>query len=283
MNFKTLISVEGLVKNISHPDWVIVDCRFWLEDVDKGWLAYQDSHIPGAVYAHLDQHLSGPKIPGTTGRHPLPDVGALSELFGAWGIRKGVQVIAYDDRGGMMAVRLWWLLRWLGHESVALLDGGIPAWTAEGHPVTVEIPDKAPVQFVPEIQSDMFVDADDILEYFGDPGHKLVDSRAPERYRGEFEPIDPVAGRIPGAVNIFWSNNLSSKGFFKLKDVLKGRFEMLLADIPAQSTIFYCGSGVTSCHNVLAMVHAGLGMAKIYAGSWSHWITDPGHPIASGE
>ena len=167
MNFNTLISVEGLSKFFDHPDWVVVDCRFWLDDVEKGENDYRKSHIPGAVYAHLDKHLSGKKIPGVTGRHPLPEVGELVNLFGHWGINENKQVVAYDDRGGMIAARLWWLLRWLGHNNVAVLDGGIPAWMADGHPVTDTISSPVPVQFVPNVQSDMVVNEMISLSFLG--------------------------------------------------------------------------------------------------------------------
>jgi thiosulfate/3-mercaptopyruvate sulfurtransferase len=283
MKFSTLISVEGLAQFLDDPNWVVVDCRFWLDDTEKGRLDYQDSHIPGAVYAHLDEDLSGPVVAGETGRHPLPDVDSFSQKLGSWGIGPETQVVAYDDRGGMIAGRLWWLLRWLGHENVAVLDGGYPAWVAEGHPVTAEVPESMPETFVPEIQPEMVFSAEDVLRHFGDPGSLLVDSRAPERYRGEEEPIDPVAGRIPGAENYFWGTNLDPKGHMQLKQVLRGRFESIFRDIPAERVTFYCGSGVTAAHNALAVVHSGLGMPRIYAGSWSGWIADPERPIATGE
>lgn len=283
MKFSTMISVEGLAQFINEPNWVIVDCRFWLDDTEKGRLAYQDAHIPGAVYAHLGEDLAGPVVRGETGRHPLPEVDRCAQKLGSWGIGPESQVIVYDDRGGMIAARLWWMLRWLGHENVALLDGGFPAWVAAGHPVTDEVPTPKPQQFAPDLQSEMLFTADDVLMHFGAPGSLLVDSRAPERYRGEAEPIDPVAGRIPGAVNYFWAANLDTHGHMQLKQVLRGRFEALLGDIPAERVTFYCGSGVTAAHNALAVAHAGLRMPRIYAGSWSDWIADPERPIATGE
>lgn len=282
MEFSTLISVEGLAQNLKHPDWVIVDCRFSLADTNKGRQEFQDAHIPGALYAHLDDDLSGQVVPGKTGRHPLPDVGILADKLGRWGIGNGTQVVVYDDDGGMIAARLWWLLRWLGHNKVAVLDGGYSAWTADGH----EVDDKGalpePKHFVPEIKPEMLVTAEGVLLNFGDPGKKLIDSRAPERYRGEQEPIDVVAGRIPGAENYFWGTNLDSSGHMHLKQVLRGRFESLFGDIESEKITFYCGSGVTAAHNVLAVAHAGLGMSCMYAGSWSEWITDPERPIGTG-
>ena len=283
MNFTSLISVSGLAKFLEDPNWVIVDCRFWLDDQERGRQDYLVSHIPGSIYFHLDENLSGPIIEGATGRHPLPDPDQLVTFLGSKGIDDGTQVVVYDDRGGMIAARLWWLLRWLGHENVAVLDGGYPSWVADGNPVTDESPMPIPKMFLTKFQSRMLSSVDDVLLNFGDPRKLLVDSRAPERFRGEQEPIDPIAGRIPGAVNYFWGKNLDSKGYFEIKDILRGRFVTIFRDIPTENIIFYCGSGVTSAHNILAVVHAGLGMPKLYVGSWSHWITDPERPIVIGE
>ena len=283
MKFSTLISVDGLAQFLNDPNWVIVDCRFWLDNSEKGRLDYQDAHIPGAVYAHLDEDLAGPVLPGETGRHPLPTVDSFVQRLSAWGISSETQVVVYDDRGGMIAARLWWMLRWLGHESVALLDGGYPAWLEEGQPVTDEIISPETQQFIPKINPNILSTSDDILQHFGDPGHLLIDSRAPERFRGEQEPIDPVAGRIPGAINYFWGTNLDPKGYIQLKQVLRGRFESLFGDIPAEQVTFYCGSGVTAAHNALAVAHAGLGLSRVYAGSWSDWITDSERPTVTGD
>lgn len=283
MKFSTLISIDGLAKFLNTPDWVIIDCRFWLEEPERGHLDYLKAHIPGAVYAHLDEDLSGPIVAGETGRHPLPDVDAFSQKLGFWGIGSETQVVVYDDRGGMIAARLWWMLRWLGHENVAMLDGGFPAWLVAGHPVQNEIPTPESAIFISDIQTEMIFTADDVLHHFGDPGYILVDSRAPERYLGLEEPIDAVAGRIPGAINYPFIRNIDSKGQTQLKQVLKGRFETLFGDVPAENVTFYCGSGVTAALNVLAVSHAGLGMPRIYAGSWSEWITDPDRPITTGE
>lgn len=261
------------------PDWVVVDCRFFLDKATKGYQDYLESHIPGALYFDLEKDLSGPVVTGVTGRHPLPDPATLAEFLGSQGIDNNTQVIAYDDLGGMMAGRLWWLLRWLGHENVAVLDGGYPAWIAEERPVSAELPKSVPKCFIPKVQSHLVATAADVLENFGDPGKLLIDSRAPDRFSGENEPIDPVAGRIPGAINYHFAQNLDLKGFFEIKDVLRGRFTHIFRDIPVEDVIFYCGSGVSAAHNVLAVAHAGLGMAKIYSGSWSHWITDPQRPI----
>jgi thiosulfate/3-mercaptopyruvate sulfurtransferase len=283
MKFKTLISVEGLAKFLGEPDWVVVDCRFSLDDTECGRREYAQAHIPGAVYAHLDEDLSDTIIPGKTGRHPLPQIDRFSQKLGGWGIGADTQVVVYDDNGGMVAARLWWLLRWLGHEYVAVLDGGFPAWTGAKQKVTDEITKPNPQTFIPQLQPEMVFTSDDILRYFGDPGHLLIDSRSPERFRGEIEPIDPVAGRIPGAFNYFWGTNLDMKAHFQLKQVLRGRFESMFGDIPPEQVTFYCGSGVTAAHNVLAVTHSGLGMPRMYAGSWSEWILDSNRPITKGE
>ncbi len=282
MKFNTLISVEGLAQFLTEPDWVIVDCRFGLEDTEKGRREYQNGHIPGAVYAHLDEDLSGPVVPDVTGRHPLPEEDSFAEKLGTWGIGSTSQVVVYDDCGGMIAARLWWMLRWLGHENVAMLDGGFPAWIAEGHPVDDDVPNPEKRNFSSNIQADMTFSSDDILHHFGDPGKILIDSRAPERFRGEVEPIDAVPGRIPGAINYPFTKNIDPRGYMQLKQVLRGRFESLFGNVPAEHVTFYCGSGVTAALNVLAVVHAGLGIPRLYAGSWSQWITDPEKPITTG-
>jgi thiosulfate/3-mercaptopyruvate sulfurtransferase len=279
----TLISTEQLADHLGDSDWVVVDCRFDLADTEKGRRDYQQGHIPGAIYAHLGDDLSGSVRPGETGRHPLPDVDTLAETFSSWGIDSDVQVVAYDARGGAIAARLWWLLRWLGHDAVAVLNGGFPRWVAESRPVTAAIITLQPREFQPDVRPEMLATAADVLAHFGDTSYRLVDSRAPERYRGEEEPLDPVAGHIPGALSYHFARNLQADETFELKPILRGRFRALLDDVPAERTIFYCGSGVTAAHNVLALAYAGLGMAQLYAGSWSHWITDPERPIVQGE
>ncbi len=282
MKFTTLISIEGLYQYFADPKWVVIDCRIYLDDMEKGRQDYNVNHIPGAIYLHLDEDLSGEIIPGTTGRHPLPEVNDFANRLGSWGIGNNTQVVAYDDRGGMIAARIWWLLRWLGHESVAVLDGGYPAWIESGYPISTEHPIPNPKIFVPKPNNEMVATAEDILDIFGDPNYLVIDSRIPERFRGEIEPIDPIAGRIPGAINHFWGKNLDPNNHFEIKDVLRGRFISLFKGVPPESVIFYCGSGVTAAQNVLAVTHTGLGIPKLYAGSWSHWITDPERPILTG-
>jgi thiosulfate/3-mercaptopyruvate sulfurtransferase len=282
MKFNTLISADGLAQNFENPEWVVIDCRFQLDDTKNGLIAYQKNHIPGALYAHLDEDLSAPIIPGKTGRHPLPNPNMFAHKLGDWGIGNDTQVVVYDDDGGKFAARLWWLLRWLGHETVAVLNGGYSEWITFGLPVTSETSKIEADQFIPDIQRDMISSAQDVLKNFGNPGMMLIDSRAPERFSGELEPIDPVAGRIPGSINYFWGNNLTNNGEYQLKQILRGRFENLFGDIATENVTFYCGSGVTAAHNILAVVHSDLGMPRLYAGSWSEWITDPERPITKG-
>jgi len=283
MDFSTLISTNGLSQFSQDPNWRIIDCRFWLEDPEKGRIDYNKSHIPGAAYAHLNKDLSGLLIDGKTGRHPLPEIDDFVGKLGSWGIDNNSQVVVYDDRGGMIATRLWWMLKWVGHKAAAVLDGGYTKWVKEGNPKTPDFPLIKPVEFIPEVNHNLVVTDQEILDNFGNPGNLVVDSRASERYRGEFEPIDKIAGRIPGAVNYFWKDNLDKEDCFELKDILRGRFDTLFSGVPTENVTFYCGSGVTSAHNVLAAKHAGLGMSKVYIGSWSHWITNQDRPVLTGE
>lgn len=272
--YRTLISTAELEKicgNANLPT-VIVDCRFSLADTNEGRHAYQQSHIPGAVYAHLDDDLSGEIILGKTGRHPLPSIEKLEQLCANWGIDSTTQVVAYDDKGGGIAARLWWMLRWLGHEQVAVLDGGWPKWVAENRPVDANIPTPKKTDFKANIQQNKWVDKAFVENNQSNPKYLLVDSRTKARYLGEEEPIDPIAGHIQSAINAPFPENLDENGQFKSKEALQERFEKLLGDLPPKHTTFYCGSGVTACHNLLAMEHAGLSGAKLYPGSWSEWL-----------
>lgn len=282
MHYTTLISVAELQACLSASNLVLVDCRFSLADTEAGRKAYQSGHIPGAWYAHLDEQLSGVVVKGQTGRHPLPDVEALQHVFSKWSIDAHTQVVVYDDLSGAMAARLWWLLRWMGHEKVAVLDGGWPKWVAAGGVVSIEQPVENPAVFKPVIQPAQWVQAGFVETILHQPEYLLVDSRAPERYRGEVEPIDPVAGHIPGAINLPHFSNIGPDGCFLDKTTLRQKLEAILDEHTPEHTIFYCGSGVTAAHNVLAMEHAGFPGSKIYAGSWSEWITDASHPVAKG-
>lgn len=270
--YRNIINASDLKANLDHPDWVIVDCRFSLADTEEGRKDYVKSHIPGAFYAHLDEDLSSPIIQGETGRHPLPDVQTFVELLSSWGVSKGVQVVAYDDRGGGIASRLWWMLRWLGHEAVAVLNGGWQEWVKNDFPTDHTVPPKTGKSFQPTLNPDMAVPFEKVDILRAEPNYCLVDSRTAPRYRGEEEPIDPIAGHIPGAMNLPFQENIGTDGLFQSPEWLKERFQHAFEDRPANHVIFYCGSGVTACHNILAYHYAGLGDALLYPGSWSEWI-----------
>lgn len=274
--YTTLISVNDLQQNLDNPDWVLVDCRFDLSEPEQGRRDYEVAHIPGAVFADLDNDLSAQQGAGG-GRHPLPDPTALSSLFSRLGIDKNTQVVAYDAMGGGFAARLWWLLRYMEHEPVAVLDGGWPAWLAAGGEKRTgeELP--SPRTFRGEACEEMRISIDAVGNV-----PLLIDSRDPARYRGEFEPLDPAAGHIPGAINRFWKLNLNDAEHFRSPRELEQEFKDLYADRSAGAAVFYCGSGVTACHNILAAVHAGLPQPLLYAGSWSEWCADSARPVATG-
>lgn len=278
MTFRTLIAPETLHAHLGREDWRLVDCRFDLADADAGERAWREAHVPGAVYAHLERDLSGP-VTSRTGRHPLPDPDRLVQRLGEWGINPASQVVAYDASGGAMAARLWWLLRWLGHDAVAVLDGGWSAWRGAGFPVESALPSPSPTRFERRLSLNESIDTAAVLRAVeGESDWRLVDARAPERFRGEVEPIDPVAGHVPGAVNRPFAENLDARGRFLRPEILRERFATI-ASGRADRVAHYCGSGVTACHNVLAMEYAGLGGSRLYAGSWSEWIRDPSHPV----
>ncbi len=277
--YSSLIEAQDLYLILQQPDTVVVDCRFSLSDTEAGRKAYLMGHLPGAVYAHLDEDLSARVVPGKTGRHPLPDVAQCEQLFSKWGIAPGVQVVAYDDQGGAFAARLWWLLHWLGHEKVAVLNGGWKAWNDKSLPISNTITFKNPRLFTAVRQEALTVSADELLDNLTTARFRVVDARAVERYSGEVEPIDPVAGHIPGADNLPYAENLDANGRFRAAEFLLDRFR---SPGSASQAVFYCGSGVTACHNALAYYHAGLGMPRIYPGSWSEWITDISRPVERG-
>jgi thiosulfate/3-mercaptopyruvate sulfurtransferase len=277
----TLITADALKARLGDARLKIFDVRHDLFDPDAGTRAYGSGHIPGAQFANIDSDLSGLKT-GSNGRHPLPARAALVERFRAWGIDHDSQLVAYDAQGGQFASRLWWLARWLGHGTVAVLDGGWPAWLAAGGPVDTAAPAPARGSFNEGPSLVALMTASDVLAALGDAGRLLVDARLPERYRGEQEPIDPVAGHIPGAVNRPWPQNLNAEQRFKSPEQLRAEFEALLAARAPSALAHQCGSGVTACHNVLAMEVAGLTGSALYAGSWSEWIADPTRPIRTG-
>lgn len=283
MTFHTLITVNDLFKHLDDPEWAIVDCRFSLNDSLYGRKEYLKAHIPGAIYAHLDEDLCSPIIRGKTGRHPLPEIAHIVQRFSDWGIDKNVQVVSYDDAGGSMAAaRLWWLLQWLGHTNAAVLDGGWQAWLRAGYSTCSAIEPRMARVFQPNQKPEMLATAGLIEQAMNNPNFLIVDSRTRDRYLGENEPIDPIAGHIPSAICVPYTENTDENGYFLPADALRVRFEGVLKGISPPQIIFYCGSGVTAAQNVLAMVHSGLGFPKLYAGSWSEWITDLNHPIAAG-
>ncbi len=280
MAFTTIISTAELAKHLDEQDWVVVDSRFLLANPTQGRMDYEKAHIPGAVYAHLDEDLSGPIVKGVTGRHPLPSVEKAAEVFSRYGIDSNVQVVAYDDVGGALAAgRVWWLLRWLGHESVALLDGGWQAWVKQALPVRSGIETRKPRSFLAHPRNELIVTADEVEEMRKNPQYRLLDARSAERFRGENEIIDPVAGHIPGAVSAPYAENLNPDGTFQTDESLAARYKKLVNNVPFQHVVCYCGSGVTATHDILAMMKAGLGEARLYAGSYSEWITDPKRPV----
>ena len=277
-----LISTQELSEHLGDPSWIVIDTRHDLMDPTKGPKAYAESHIPGAFFMHVDDDLSAPKT-GKNGRHPLPDLATFAAKINERGVAPGVKVVAYDDLSGNYASRLWWMLKWLGHDDVALLDGGWPKWMSEGRPVTKDVPKPRKGSFVPKPHLGETVDAAFVDRFKESPTITLLDARAAERFRGLKEPIDPVAGHIPGAVNRFWQMNLNPDGTFKAPQQLRAEYDQLLGSADPSHVVHMCGSGVTACHNVFAMELAGLPGGRLYAGSWSEWVADPAHAIATGK
>ncbi|KVT81360.1 3-mercaptopyruvate sulfurtransferase [Burkholderia ubonensis] len=282
-HYTTLISAANLAERLAAApaSVALFDCRFDLADTGAGETAYAAGHIPGAQYLHLDRDLSGRKT-GTNGRHPLPTRDALVATLVDRGLKQGQQVVAYDAQGGSYAARLWWLLRWLGHDSVAVLDGGLQAWQAAGQPLTTETQHPPRGDFRAQAPLESTVDAQAVLANLTSHARVVIDARAADRYRGENETIDPVGGHIPGARNRFFKDNLAADGRFKTGHELRETFSALLAGTEPNLAILQCGSGVTACHNALAMEIAGLHGASLYPGSWSEWCADPSRPIATG-
>jgi thiosulfate/3-mercaptopyruvate sulfurtransferase len=272
------IEPSGLAPHLNDPDWAVFDCRSYLAEPERGKSEYLGEHVPGALYVHLDRDLSGP-LTGRNGRHPLPSIEHMTERFSSWGIDRNVQVVAYDTTQGQMAARLWWMLRYVGHDAVAVLDGGFQAWKAEGRQFASGWESRPERTFTASVRESMRVDVDGVdLEK-----HLLIDARSPERFRGDVEPLDPVKGHIPGARNHPTAANLGADGRFLSKQELRKRFDSLMGESPASSIVSYCGSGVTACHNLLAMEIAGVHGARLYPGSWSEWCADESRPIAAGD
>lgn len=274
--YKSVIDCSTVAQHLTDPEWIIVDCRYYLGNVDAGRNAYLQTHIMGAVYADLHHDLSGPPLTDH-GRHPLPSVDQLVSVFERLGISNGSQVVAYDDISGAFAARLWWLLQYLGHESVAVIDGGWQSWLAEQLPTGSGVEENPRGQFTAYPDNTCWITAAQV-----NSAKLLVDSRDPARYRGENEPLDPAAGHIPGAINHFWKNNLAQNGLFLRPEQIAQQFNQFLGQTVVTDSVFYCGSGVTACHNLLAATYAGFPMPRLYAGSWSDWCSDPTRPVATG-
>jgi len=278
LSYSTLVDVATLAAHLDDPDWLVIDVRHQLADTTYGERVYAEGHVAGAVFLHCDRDLSGP-MNGSNGRHPLPVPEGLAIRLGAIGIGPATQVVVYDDAQGMISGRLWWLLRWLGHARVAVLDGGLQAWLAANQRLSQEMPLLRPTNFV-AMANDAMVDADYVQAFLQTSRMYLVDARSPDRFRGENETIDPVGGHIPGAVNRFFRDNLQADGCFKPAAELRAEWLAVLAGAAPESVVHQCGSGVSACHNVLAMEIACLPGSRLYAGSWSEWCADSRRPVA---
>ncbi|WP_263139145.1 sulfurtransferase [Pseudomonas sp. RIT-PI-AD] len=284
MSLARLLDPAALQTRLQRPGWIVLDCRFALDDPAYGARVYAEGHIPGARFADLERDLSGPVRPGVSGRHPLPDPDVLSQRLRDWGIDPDSEVVLYDDGPGAFAARAWWLLAWLGkRDGVYLLDGGLKAWRDAGLPLETACPPPAMGTFQGQADARLVIEAADLGRRLENPELTLLDARALPRFRGEVEPIDPVAGHIPGARCAAFTDNLGADGRFLPTEALRERFEALLEDRPVEELVAYCGSGVTACHNLFALGLAGYPLAPLYAGSWSEWITDPRRPVAKGD
>ena len=284
MPLAQLMSPEQLAERLEQPKLVVLDCRFALDDVDYGQRSYAGGHIAGAHFADLERDLSGPVVKGVSGRHPLPQPGRLIERLQSWGVDNDSDVVLYDDGPGAFAARAWWLLAWLGKRSgVYVLDGGLKAWHAAGLPLSLDPAEKREGHFSGKPDQAMLVSAQQLNKRLGSPELTLLDARALPRFRGEVEPIDPVAGHIPGAQCAAFTDNLGADGRFLPAEQLRQRFAAVLGARQPENLVAYCGSGVTACHNLFAMCLAGYPLATLYAGSWSEWITDPQNAVATGD
>lgn len=282
MAHTTLVSAEETAAHLQDGDWVVCDCRHDLTDYSAGYRAYRNGHIPGARFLHLDVDLSGPKT-GLNGRHPLPHPSTFCLRLGALGMDNTKQIIAYDDSGGVFAARLWWMLRWVGHEHAAVLDGGWAAWNRAKLPTTVAQPEVQPGTFTGRARPQATVDSAEVLSVLQNQKSQIIDARSADRFAGENETLDPVAGHIPGAINRFFKFNLGDDGRFKPAASLKTEFTSMLNGQAPANIIHQCGSGVTACHNLLAMEVAGLNGSRLYPGSWSEWVSDRRRPVATGK
>ena len=280
-HFTTLIDANTLSEQLSRDDLTLLDCRFDLANVTWGEIEYARAHLPGALYLHLDRDLSSP-ISERSGRHPLPDPERFAARLGELGVKSDSQLVAYDQGNGAYGARLWWLARWIGLRNVAVLDGGIAAWRAAGLPLETAVRTPTPGKLTPSLAPDAWVSSEAVNELRQLPGNLLIDARGSERFAGRNETLDPVAGHVPGARNRPFLENLGADGRFLPSDVLRQRFATILGSLAPSSVVAMCGSGVTACHNLLALEHAGFSGARLYAGSWSEWIRDPRRPIGTG-
>ena len=281
MSWRTLVGAEELAGHLHDGRVRIFDCRFDLMQPAAGAERYAAAHLPGAVFADLNRHLSVPPTEGS-GRHPLPDPLTFAAWLRASGVDKESQVVAYDDATGMFAARLWWMLRWLGHDNVAVLNGGIKRWQELGLPLTATTPVPRPGMFTGHAHPELTVGGDLVEAAARDAAQRVIDARAGERYRGEVEPLDPIAGHVPGARNHPSSSLTGADGLFLPADTLRDSLLGTLDGVAPERAIAYCGSGVTACHVLLALKHAGLGGARLYPGSWSEWSRTPARPVATG-
>jgi len=276
-----LVSAVELKETLASGGLRVVDCRHDLARADEGRRLYEEGHIPGAVFAHLDRDLSAARN-GRNGRHPLPDREVFAQVLGQWGIAAGTRVVAYDQGDSIFAARLWWMLRWMGHERVSVLDGGWRAWRAVEGPISTVVEAPPAAQFAVGTPLERTLSAEAVGALLGEAHALLIDARAPDRFEGRNETIDPVAGHIPGATNRPWQCNLDEDGAFKSKPELRAELRALLASADASDVVLYCGSGVSACHNALALHIAGIDGARLYPGSWSEWISDPARPVETG-
>ncbi len=282
MPYQTLISPRDLAEHLESPDWVVFDCRHTLGDPGAGERAYNESHLPGARFAHLDRELSAPVRPGS-GRHPLPAEEGFTNWLGEQGVSPKSQVVAYDASGGACAARLWWMLKCLGHEARAVLNGGLGRWRNERRPMDSAPPRIGRTEYRAGFDRSQIITMGELLRVYRDPEVMLIDARARERFLGHEEPIDPAAGHIPGAVNRPYADNLAPDGTFISEEQLRSRFREVASKPDPRQVIHYCGSGVNACHNILAMEAAGYETGRLYVGSWSQWCSDPSRPFDTGK
>jgi len=282
MTYQTIISVEDLNKNLNTQDWLIFDCRFILKDPEGGLKKFNQGHIPGAQYVDMDKDLASP-VTSTSGRHPLPNPEELINKLQSWGVNNSSQIICYDDMSGAFAARMWWLLKWLGHNNIAVLDGGIEKWTAKNVSLETDTQQRAAGSFSGQANNDMWVNVEFVQKELEQDKINLLDARSVERFTAKDTKTDPVAGHVPGAMSYPFAENLSKQGVFLPSEELHKRFTPIVSNPENKELINMCGSGVTACHNILAMSIAELPMTRLFVGSWSEWIKDKSRPVATGE